>query len=250
MKFNKFSIAALAFVTTAFVGCERELETEGLTKKITYYPVFELEGDEEIVIHAGDAFTLPSATATEGGSEIPVTTTITGSYFTGPVSSLDPNVPDVYTVNYSATNQDGFSGSATRSVTVLPQAGDLVNSIEGVYKSTVVRNGVVSPQYTDLTYVYISKIGDNTYQISDVIAGYYDYGRAYGPDYAGVGATITANNIATNDFSFGGPVGVGAFGGNAEITSFEVNPITKTIKMESEWDAGYSFEITLTQVPL
>src|SRR5687768_5561159 len=90
MKSYKSKILALTLVGAIFGGCERDLETEGITKKITYYPVFELAGEEEIVIHAGDAFTLPGAVAKEQGNEIPVTTSISGTYFAGSVSTIDP----------------------------------------------------------------------------------------------------------------------------------------------------------------
>jgi len=99
-----------------------------------------------------------------------------------------------------------------------------------------------------MEYVYIIKTGENTYQRSDVIGRYYDLGREYGTAYAGTGATVTANNIAANDFSFGDPVPVGAFGGEGEITSMTVNAAEQTITYNVEWDV-YTFKIILKQVP-
>jgi hypothetical protein len=250
MKSYKLKIALIAFVTLWLGSCERELDTEGVTKRITYYPVFELEGDEEISVTPGDAFVLPTAIAREQGAEIPVTTTITGTYFVGSVDAIDTSVPDIYNVTYSATNVDGYSGSASRTVTVLPPpTGDLVTSLEGTYLATSLRTPAAAGNYVDMEYVYIIKTGDNTFQISDIIGGYYDLGRGFGPGYAGTGATITANDIPGNDFTFSDPIGVGVFGGSAEITSMEVNAGAKTIKFNVSWDAGpYTFEITLKQV--
>jgi hypothetical protein len=248
MKKTGYKILTIALLSAFALGCERELDTLGVTKKITYYPVFELEGDEVIVVNAGEAFTLPGATATEQGSEIPVSTKIAGTYFEGGVDEIDTTVPDIYNVTYSATNVDGYSGSATRTVLVVPPTGDLVTSIEGTYLATSLRTPAAAGNYTDMEYVYIIKTGANTYQISDILGGYYDLGRGFGPAYAGTGAVITANNIATNSFTFGEPIGVGAFGGAAEITSMEVNAATKTIKYNVTWDAGYTFAITLKQV--
>ena len=206
------------FVAAVFSSCERDLETEGITKKITYYPVFELEGEEEIVIHAGDDFTLPGAVAKEQGNEIPVTTTISGTYFAGSVTAIDSELADIYNVNYSAVNQDGYSGSTARIVRVLPPPGDFVNSIEGTYTQTVVRTpagGPANADYTDVEYAYVAKIGPDTYQLSDGIGGYYEYGRGFGPAYAATGATLTANNIGGNDFTIGDTFSVGDFGGVA-----------------------------------
>lgn len=249
MKLIRYKILSITLLSVLLFSCERELDTEGVTKKITYYPVFELEGEEEIVIQAGEDFTLPGAVATEQGAEIPVTTSIAGTYFAGAVDEIDTTVPDIYSVSYSATNVDGYSGSATRSVVVLPPTGDLVTSLEGKYLSTTLRTPAAAGNYTDLDYLYVIKTGASTYQISDIIGGYYDLGRSLGPGYAGTGAVITANNIVANDFTFSGPVGVGAFGGAATITSMEVNAVNKTIKYNVTWDAGYTFAITLKQVP-
>lgn len=248
MKLIRYKILTITLLSVFLLSCERELDTEGVTKKITYYPVFVLEGDEVVVVQAGENFTLPGAVATEQGAEIPVTTNISGTYFAGGVDEIDTSVPDIYNVSYSATNVDGYSGSATRTVMVLPPTGDLVTSIEGTYLSTSLRTPAAAGNYVDLDYVYIIKTGANTYQISDILGGYYDLGRGFGPAYAGTGATITATSIPTNTFTFGGPVGVGAFGGAAQITSMEVNAVAKTVKYTVTWDAGYTFAITLKQV--
>ncbi len=243
-----FKIIYLLLLPIIFIAvttsCEREKESEGISR-ITYFPDFKMSGDEVIVLNKGDNFTDPGIKAYENGVEIPVKSTVIGDYF--PASSLDVNTPNKYIITYLATNKDGFDGTAQRIVYVI-STGDLINNIEGLYTSTVVRNGVQSPQYQDLKYIMIRKSGDNVYEISDAIGGYYDLGRKYGADYRATGAQITANNIATNDFDLGPSFGVGAFGGVATITSFTVDASNKTITFVTEWDAGYTFEVTLTQV--
>lgn len=235
------------FFVAVTTSCEREKESEGISR-ITYFPEFKISGDEIIMLNKGDNFTDPGVKAYENGVEIPVRISVKGDYF--PASSLDVNNPNKYIINYEATNKDGFDGTAERIVYVI-STGDLINNIEGLYISTVVRNGVQSPQYQNLKYIMIrKKSGDNVYEISDAIGGYYDLGRKYGADYRATGAQITANNIGTNDFDLGPSFGVGAFGGVANITSFTVNAAKKTITFVTEWDAGYTFEVTLTQVQL
>lgn len=245
-------------------GCERDLETEGITNKITYYAVIEpnpivIDGEEyiDVVLDKGADFTDPGAVVTEEGQEIEYTTTVTGTYFTGSSSSIDMNVPDEYAVTYSAVNKDGFPGSFTRNVTVLPANGDLVNSIEGTYTVTVSRSpagGPANADYTDREYVYIRHVSDNIYMISDAIGGYYEFGRDYGPAYAATGGTIKANNIATNSFEFPDAAVVGSFGGEAAITpgSMSVNAAEKTITFQSTWNGPplYTFTVTLKQVQL
>jgi hypothetical protein len=232
-------------------SCERDKDSEGISK-ITYFPDFTMNGDEVIILNKGDKFVDPGVSAKENGIELPVKTSIKGDFF--PASSIDVNMPNRYIINYLATNKDGFDGSIERTVYVV-STGDLVNNIEGLYTSTVIRNGVSAPQYENMEYIMIRKVGDNenVYELSDGIGGYYDLGRSYGADYRATGAQVTANNISKNDFDLSTTFGVGAFGGDANITSFTVDAANKTIHMVTSWDSGtdqYTFDITLTQVKL
>jgi uncharacterized repeat protein (TIGR01451 family) len=70
-------------------------------------PTLTLNGDDQITLECGNAFTDPGATATVCGSPVTVTTT----------GSVNPNAPGTYTINYSAT-ANGFTSEATRVVTV------------------------------------------------------------------------------------------------------------------------------------
>jgi hypothetical protein len=99
-----------------------------------------------------------------------------------------------------------------------------------------------------MEYVIVRKTGASTYVLSDIIGGYYDLGRGFGPAYAGPGSAITVNDLATNNFTFGPAVGIGAFGGNAAITEMQVTAGSKQIHLVTEWDFGFTFDVTLTQV--
>ena len=70
-------------------------------------PTILLNGDDQITLECGTAFTDPGATATVCGNPITVTTT----------GSVNPNAPGTYTLNYSAT-ANGFTSEVTRIVTV------------------------------------------------------------------------------------------------------------------------------------
>ena len=245
-KINFLLILASLLGFSLFTGCDDD-PSESNISRVTYFPTFEYEGGDVAIVGCNTSFDIPPATALENGQEIPTTTEVIGT-FSG-ASEFDIAVADKYIINTSATNADGFPAYLTRTVWVVC-TGDLVNSIEGLYTSTVVRNGASGAQYTNMKYVMIRKVGNNVYEISDAIGGYYDIGRAYGDAYRAAGMTITANSIPGNDFSFGGPIGVGAFGGSLEMTSFSVDPATKTIHFTSEWDAGFSFDVTLTQVQI
>jgi uncharacterized repeat protein (TIGR01451 family) len=70
-------------------------------------PTLTLNGDDQITLECGNAFTDPGATATVCGSPVTVTTT----------GTVNPNAPGTYTINYSAS-ANGFTSEATRIVTV------------------------------------------------------------------------------------------------------------------------------------
>ena len=232
--------AVLAF---ALSGCEKKYDE---LYRTTYYPSFEMTGDEVVFNPFGTNFTDPGIKATEAGKEIPVTTVISGDFFGG--TSFNANAADRYLYTYTATNSDGYAASSSRLVYNV-NTGDLVNSIEGLYTSTVVRNKVVNKQYADMKYVMIAKTAANTYVLSDAIGGYYDIGRSYGAAYRAPGMTVTSSNIPGNSFTFGNAE-VGSFGGAVTMNSMTVDAAAKTIVFESSWDAGYTFVVTLKQVQL
>jgi len=227
------------------VSCESD--TTGNVSKVTNYPQFTLNGDAIIYVQKGDEFIDPGVIVTEGGVEIPYTTSVSGDYRGG--TTLDTDIVDVYQIVYSAVNQDGFSGSISRTVIVYEDS-DLITSISGLYKSTVVRNGVVSAQYANLKYVLVWKNTDGTYEMSDGIGGYYAIGRGYGTGYAARPVIITANDIATNNFAPIPSFGVGAFGGTATMSGLTANPATNKLSFSTTWDAGYTFVVTMTKVVL
>jgi hypothetical protein len=236
-------------IILALTSCSPD---EPIHSTITNYPVIAVAGDGLMFAPQGEPFTDPGATATIDGNEVPVDTSYHGMFSgTNYDGTLGTNVPDLYTATYSAMNEDGFAGTETRLVFV-GRTGDLVNSIEGLYRSTVLRNGAGGAAYTDMEYVMIWKNEDGTYEISDAIGGYYDIGRAYGLTYINPGGIIVANDIPSNNFDFPGTQTNLTFGGESEITGMEVHPETHSIDMVTVWQADasttYTFEIHLEQV--
>jgi len=240
---KKLSILFLGLAFLTFSACEKET-TEGLAT-VTNYPLFTMEGDNPMFLELGTAYTEPGVIAKEGETEIDVETSWAGAYQGG--SSFDANVADCYTVTYTATNKDGYDGNSTRRV-YLAKTGDLVNSIEGLYTSTIVRNGAL--RFTDLGYVLIYKNADGSYGLSCSIGGYYEIGTGYGATFNAPGV-IVANDISANDFTFS-PTSV-TYGGwpwAINTTDMVVDAANKTINLTSVWDIGYTFEVELTQVQL
>ncbi|MCF8237364.1 MAG: DUF5012 domain-containing protein [Saprospiraceae bacterium] len=244
MKLTQYSILLLTGIALFLSACTK---TDIVDSEVTYLPKIDVVGGSSIQL-ACDAtsFTDPGASATEGGVDVALTTSIHGNYFGS--SAVDG--PDEYVVNYSAVNKDGIPGAAMRTILWPECNGDLVTSIAGMYSMTVERNGNMDPQYKNNKYFFMKDLGGGQYQLSDAIGGYYDKGRGYGPDYAATGFVVTANDIPNNDFTHDGTIGVGAFGGNLIMTAFSVNPATRTINFTTDWDFGYVFVVTLTQIDL
>lgn len=235
----------LGLFSIGLMSCEEAVNT-AVASEVTYLPKLTMNGDAEIDLGCSPSggYTDAGLTALEQGKEIPVNTVVTGKYF----GAATVSGPDIYSITYSAVNKDGIPGAAERSVVWQECPGDFVNSIAGMYTSTVVRNGAVNPQYFDMGPIIIKDLGGGVFQLSDAIGGYYDYGRGYGYTYAARGMKVKANNIAANDFSFTDVVEVGDFGGALNMTAFTVDPATKTISFTTDWDAGFEFVVTLTQL--
>lgn len=114
---NKYFISFLliAFVV-AISSCKKDNiisndKNVGISK-ITYYATFDITGPGIMSILKGTPFTEPGVKASAGGADLPVTTT----------GAVDANTVGLYTLTYSATNADGYSSSATRTVVVIPDA--------------------------------------------------------------------------------------------------------------------------------
>lgn len=243
----KFFVATLLLGSLfTFSSCDDEPSQSNISR-VTYFPDFEYEGGDLHFVECGSSFNVPEIKATENGVELPVSTSVTG-VFSG-AKTFDINVADKYEITSSATNADGFDGVVTRTVWVVCN-GDLTTSIEGLYSSSVARNGTITPQYENMKYILIRKVGDNKYELSDAIGGYYAIGRQYGNAYNASGMTVTVNNLPANDFTFGAPVGVGAFGGSLSMVTMTVNPETRQIYFESDWSEGFYFAVTLTQIEI
>lgn len=245
MKLLFYSIIFFTF----FSSCEKPEEN---VSRVTYFPEFDYKGSEVILLPCATQFNEPGVTATEKGQQITVNKVVSKGVYFGSPNDLTSIAPDKYVINYSAVNVDGFSGERSRTIFAACN-GDLNNSLEGLYSSTVVRNGVVSAQYQNLKYVIIKKSTDGTYAVSDAIGGYYEYGRGFGDAYACLGLGIKVLDLASNSFEFIQPsAGVGAFGGNIKISECIVNNIDQTIIIKSKWvtSSTFDFVVTLKQIKI
>ncbi|MFA5229808.1 MAG: immunoglobulin-like domain-containing protein [Candidatus Paceibacterota bacterium] len=122
MKIYKYSLLILSLFM--FFSCEKE--TEGISR-VTEYATFEMEGDNFMFVLANSTFTDPGVKAYEGETEIDVEVS----------GTVNTAVPDVYTIQYSAKNSDGFPVSVVRNVAVVAAmpSNDLSGSYQIVHAS-------------------------------------------------------------------------------------------------------------------
>jgi hypothetical protein len=250
---KKIFIQLMVFSSLLLTSCSTDTNN---VSKVTNYAFISIKGDNPYFLPLGQTYADPGAVSTEDGAVIPTTSTLAGGKYRGG-TTLDVNKIDEYTQNYIAVNKDGYKATKARKIIVY-KTGDLVNSIEGVYISTVKRNGVLlsstQGSSVNMKYVYIWKNTDGSFGVSDAFGGWYDLGRSIGINSATLGGKI-AGNIPTNTFTFpGNPLSNKQFGGSANITGLTVDPASKTLILTTVWVADpattYTFEATLTQVQL
>ena len=122
---NAILILALAFLISS---CEKDpiVNTPDMvgTSKITYYPIITLTGNSILAIPNGTLFTDPGVKAAAGSAEVPVVTS----------GTVNTNEDGVYTLIYTATNSDGFSSTAARTVVVYTTDDNAAsNDLSGTY---------------------------------------------------------------------------------------------------------------------
>jgi hypothetical protein len=115
-------------------------------------------------MNVGDTFTEPGYKATEGSEDITAKVVVNGQ--------VDTSKGGFYTISYTVANKDGFSVSAERTVMVKNP-----NSLASAYFAQTSRYSGAPITITDK--------GNGTYEIDDLMAGYYFYYNypGYEPTY-------------------------------------------------------------------
>ncbi len=165
---NKLLYLMLLVALVPFMSsCDED--TKGVTFT-TYYAAIELLGDNPLVLNAGDTYVEAGCTADLEGEDVTDQVMIDNS-------GVDTSTWGIYSVSYLTYNVDGFSSSVTRTVYVVN--GD---NIDNLYMGEVeADNGY---HYYD-SPIYITDNGDGTYEVDDILGGYYfnGYYAGYEPDY-------------------------------------------------------------------
>lgn len=225
-------IASLFVLSILFIGCERDITTEDISS-ITNYVTFDLEGGSVVSIPLGQAFVEPGYVAMEGETDVTSEVQVSGSVGDG---------LGVYNLSYSATNQDGFPSSVSRTVVVFdPAAPD--TDISGKYIAKVDRRDPYTRSFAGLT-VSIEKVAKGIFYCSDLLGGFYAQGFAYGSSYAMTGyLSLDTDNNLTMLSSY-----VSGWGDSLDdMTDGKYNPATGGVSFSSYYVGRFVFDVKLTK---
>lgn len=166
MKKN-FLYSMILMLATIFVTSCEDNSTEGLTR-ITYYPSITLLDGDVTVVNVGETYSDPGCEVILNGEDISDQVEVS--------SNVNTSKPGIYTVTYTAVNPDGFSKSSKRTVYVVSE-----REFSNVYLG---ESQFGSRHYYNAPII-ISDNGDGTYEIDDILGGFYFNGRypGYEPTY-------------------------------------------------------------------
>jgi hypothetical protein len=231
-------------------------------------PTLVLNGDDQITLECGSAYTDPGATASVCGS--PVTVTVTGA--------ANPNMPGVYTVTYSAS-ANGFTTEATRIVTVQDTVAPVItlnganpmqvgfgtvftdpgatasDGCAGDLTSSIVVTGSVDTNtvgFYALTYSVSDPSGHSDTKVRTVEVLPYNFTGFFSPiDNQPAFNEMKAGQAAPVKFSLGGNQGLNIFAAGSpssvQISCSSSDPILPVEETETAGQSSLSYDSTSNQ---
>ncbi len=124
-------------------------EAKLIQSEVTIFPSFEIEEPYQI-IQTGSSFTDSGVKALAGTDELAFTTS----------GTVNTATPGVYRLDYSATNADGFDGTAFRYVTVLDDP-DFVKTSD--------LSGSYTRDTNSAHVMTLTKVADGVYHADDIL---------------------------------------------------------------------------------
>lgn len=179
MKSKIFNLLVFILGIGMMTGCDDD-STGGWTR-ITYYPTLTMLGEESVITELGTEYVDAGCTADLNGEDVTDQIEI--------VSTVDTDVAGVYSVTYTATNDDGFSVTQTRTVYVADPTPSIISTgmhttLAGTQRFWYSSEAVVAFSGYE---VLILQVEPGVFYISDFMGGYYDQYVGYGSNYAMTG---------------------------------------------------------------
>jgi uncharacterized repeat protein (TIGR01451 family) len=231
-------------------------------------PTLVLNGDAQVTLECGSAYTDPGATASVCGSSVPVTVT----------GAANPNMPGTYTVTYSAT-ANGFTTEATRIVTVQDTVAPVItlnganpmqvgfgtvftdpgatasDGCAGDLTASIIVTGSVDTNtvgFYALTYSVSDPSGHSDTKVRTVEVLPYNFTGFFAPiDNPPTFNEMKAGQAAPVKFSLGGNQGLNIFAAGSpssvQISCSNSDPILPVEQTETAGSSSLSYDSTSNQ---
>ena len=239
------AIAAAAFGLTSCDGTQEE-------PHIQWYPVVTLEGDQTIYLEVGQDFVLPGFTAintltgedASDAVQVMIYDVIAGDYVDA-ISTAGPGMYNVYYISYASEVNPSPDYDMIKQRDIFVYDPTIETDISGSYNINMDETIYLSNGWTfayaaeyygnvSQTTISISQLLPGFFYVSDLLAGWYDQIRAYGPNYAMTGyISLNSDNSITLLSSYIRGWGDGLDG----LWDGEYDPETQTITYET-WYVG------------
>jgi len=226
-------------------------------------PTITLNGDDQVTLECGTAYTDPGATASVCGNPVTVTTT----------GAANPNAPGTYTVTYSAT-ANGFTTEVTRIVTVQDTVAPVItlnganpmvvgfgtvftdpgatasDGCAGNLTSAIVVTGSVNTNsvgFYALTYTVSDPSGHSDTKVRTVEVSPYNFTGFFAPiDNLPAFNEMKAGQAAPVKFSLGGNQGLNIFAAGSpssiQINCSNSDPIAPVEETETAGQSSLSYD--------
>lgn len=226
-------IMTIALLMSSVLFCASCQKEHAKNQKVTYYASIDLTGGDEVTWEKGNAWVEPGYSAVLDGKDVTAEIEVE--------NPVDVNQSGVYYIDYSYTNEDGFTSSVSRKVIVLNSS----DPVEGFYttspESYRMINGAKTVFGASFT-ILVTGNANGDYDVDDLLGGYYRDRAGYGSDYA-CGASIKIGD--------GGALTlissrVPGWGDSAESVEGTYNESSSTFEYCAIY-AGMEFHITMTK---
>lgn len=222
------NIAVIMVCSVVFSSCEKDYESH--ITKVTPAPEMELIGGNPIVLFKGTPYVDPGLHALQivGNDTTELTYEI--------INEVNSDIPGTYRLLYKVVNSENVPFYISRRVSIVSFTGyDVFEMPSGTYDGIRVNRGFGGP-------VQITKLAPGVYQISDLLAGYYDVYVGYGPDTAAPGILVI-----NQDGTMRSELGNTAAWGEIVGTNFAFNPATNVLTFKATIvSESFSFDVQFT----
>jgi len=229
----------LCMSAIGFTSCNDD-EDQLTDSRLTYYVNLELQGDAFVQVPIGTSYTDAGCTATMNGQDA------TSRIVTSGLDAIDVNTAGLYTVTYSAVNDDGFPASITRTVAVCDPT--ITTDLSGTWTTQTgtqrIYKGTTVTPFAGYS-IKITKAAPGIFYVTDFFAGYYDQRAGYGSSYACKGylQLLADNNLVCLSN------GVAGWGDSLDEGTFSgtYDPATETLQWQEDYAGSMTFYITLNK---